>query len=168
VKDKSLQKNISEIKGVGPKVKEELNKIGINHIQDALFLLPKKYENRTKLTSIKNLTPGEAFQFEGEILESKTIFPGRRSFMARISDGTGFLQIRLFYFSFAQAKAFKVGLHLRGYGVVRTNGSLLQVFHPSYKIFEFSKRPVLDNSLTPIYSLGSSKLTQYRARNIIK
>jgi len=168
VKSKSLQKNISEIKGVGPKVKEELNKIGINYIQDALFLLPKKYENRTKLTSIKDLTPGEAFQFEGEILESKTIFPGRRSFMARISDGTGFLQIRLFYFSFAQAKAFKVGLHVRGYGVIRTNGSLLQVFHPSYKIFASSKRPVLDNTLTPIYSLGSTKLTQFRARNIIK
>ena len=164
----SLQKNISEIKGVGPKVKEELNKIGINYIQDALFLLPKKYENRTKLTSIKDLVPGEAFQFEGEILESKTIFPGRRSFMARISDGTGFLQIRLFYFSYAQANAFKVGLHVRGYGVVRSNGSLLQVFHPSYKIFESSKRPILDDTLTPIYSLGSTNLTQFRTRNIIK
>ena len=75
---------------------------------------------------------------------------------------------RLFYFSFAQAKAFKVGLHVRGYGVIRTNGSLLQVFHPSYKIFASSKRPALDNTLTPIYSLGSSKMTQFRARNIIK
>ena len=168
MKSESLQKNISEIKGVGPKVKEELNKIGINYIQDALFLLPKKYENRTKLTSIKDLVPGETFQFEGEILESKTIFPGRRSFMARISDGTGFLQIRLFYFSYAQANAFKVGLHVRGYGVVRSNGSLLQVFHPSYKIFESSKRPILDDTLTPIYSLGSTNLTQFRTRNIIK
>ena len=168
MKSESLQKNIAQIKGVGPKVKEELNKIGINYIQDALFLLPKKYENRTKLTSIKDLVPGEAFQFEGEILESKTIFPGRRSFMARISDGTGFLQIRLFYFSYAQANAFKVGLHVRGYGVVRSNGSLLQVFHPSYKIFESSKRPILDDTLTPIYSLGSTNLTQFRTRNIIK
>ena len=168
MKGELLQKNISEIKGVGPKVKEELNKIGINYIQDALFLLPKKYENRTKLTSIRDLVPGEAFQFEGEILESKTIFPGRRSFMARISDGTGFLQIRLFYFSYAQANAFKVGLHIRGYGVVRSNGSLLQVFHPSYKIFESSKRPILDDTLTPIYSLGSTNLTQFRTRNIIK
>ena len=168
MKSESLQKNIAQIKGVGPKVKEQLNKIGINYIQDALFLLPKKYENRTKLTSIKDLVPGEAFQFEGEILESKTIFPGRRSFMARISDGTGFLQIRLFYFSYAQANAFKVGLHVRGYGVVRSNGSLLQVFHPSYKIFESSKRPILDDTLTPIYSLGSTNLTQFRTRNIIK
>lgn len=168
MKSESLQKNIAEIKGVGPKVKEELNKIGINYIQDALFLLPKKYENRTKLTSIKDLVPGEAFQFEGEILESKIIFPGRRSFMARISDGTGFLQIRLFYFSYTQANAFKVGLHVRGYGVVRSNGSLMQVFHPSYKIFESSKRPILDDTLTPIYSLGSTNLTQFRTRNIIK
>ena len=71
MKSKSLQKNISEIKGVGPKVKEEFNKIGVNYVQDALFLLPKKYENRTKLTSIKDLTPGEAFQFEGEILKDE-------------------------------------------------------------------------------------------------
>ena len=70
MKSKSLQKNITEIKGVGPKVKEELNKIGINYIQDALFLLPKKYENRTKLTSIKDLTPGEAFHEDR--------FPGTR------------------------------------------------------------------------------------------
>ena len=88
--------------------------------------------------------------------------------MARISDCTGFLQIRLFYFSHAQANAFKVGLYVRGYGVVRSNGSLLQVFHPSYKIFESSKRPILDDTLTPIYSLGSTNLTQFRTRNIIK
>ena len=87
--------------------------------------------------------------------------------MARISDGTGFLQIRLFYFSFAQAKAFKVGLHVRGYGVIRTNGSLLQVFHPSYKIFASSKRPVLDNTLPNLFS-WFIKNTQFRARNIIK
>jgi ATP-dependent DNA helicase RecG len=168
VKTENLHKPIDKIKGVGPKVKEDLKKIGINSIQDALFLLPKKYENRTKITEIKDLISGDAFQFEGEILESKTIYPGRRSFLAKISDGTGILQIRLFYFSYAQAQAFKVGLTLRGYGVIRTNGSVTQVFHPSYKIFESSKRPMLDNTLTPIYSLGSSKLTQFRTRNIIK
>ena len=51
---------------------------------------------------------------------------------------------------------------------MRSNGSLLQVFHPSYKIFESSKRPILDDTLTPIYSLGSTNLTQFRTRNIIK
>ena len=75
MKTENLHKPIDKIKGVGPKVKEDLKKIGINSIQDALFLLPKKYENRTKITEIKDLISGDAFQFEGEILESKTIYP---------------------------------------------------------------------------------------------
>lgn len=164
----SLNISIDKIKGVGPKVNAELQKLGINSIQDALFLLPKRYENRTKITQIKDLKVGEAFQFEGEIVESKIYYPGRRSFYAKVSDGTGYLQIRLFYFSHAQASAFKKGLIVRGYGVIRSSTSIFQCFHPSYKIFESSKRPLLDNTLTPIYSLGSSKLTQYRTRNIIK
>ena len=69
----SLNSPIEKIKGVGPKIKSQLEKIGITHVEDALFLLPKSYENRTKLTQIKDLIPGQPFQVEGEIIESKTL-----------------------------------------------------------------------------------------------
>ena len=101
-----LNSPIEKIKGVGPKIKSQLEKIGITHVEDALFLLPKSYENRTKLTQIKDLIPGHPFQIEGEIIESKIYYPGRRAFYAKITDGTGFLQIRLFFFSQQQAKSF--------------------------------------------------------------
>jgi len=168
VQNNSLNSPIEEIKGVGPKIKSQLEKIGIHNVEDALFMLPKSYENRTKLTQIKDLVPGQAFQVEGEIVESKIYYPGRRAFFAKITDGTGFLQIRLFFFSQQQAKSFEKGLSVRLYGVVRNSGNKLEVFHPSYKIFNSKFRPPLDNTLTPVYSVGSSKITQYRLRNIIQ
>jgi ATP-dependent DNA helicase RecG len=167
VKSNSLNSPIDEIKGVGPKIKSQLELIGINNVEDALFLLPKSYENRTKLTQIKDLIPGQPFQVEGEIIESKIYYPGRRAFYAKITDGTGFLQIRLFFFSQQQAKSFEKGLSVRIYGVIRNTGNKLEVFHPSYKIFNSKFRPPLDDTLTPVYSLGSSKITQYRLRTII-
>ena len=163
-----LNTSIENIKGVGPKVKIQLEKIGIETIQDALFYLPKSYENRTKITKISDVEPGNAYQIEGEILESKIYYPGRRAFYAKITDGTGFIQIRLFFFSNPQANAFIKGLKIRIYGVVRNTGNKLEVFHPSYKIFTSNQRPPLDNTLTPIYSIGSSKISQFRLRNIIK
>jgi ATP-dependent DNA helicase RecG len=167
VKNNFLNSPIDEIKGVGPKIKSQLELIGINNVEDALFLLPKSYENRTKLTQIKDLIPGQPFQVEGEIIESKIYYPGRRAFYAKITDGTGFLQIRLFFFSQQQAKSFEKGLSVRIYGVIRNTGNKLEVFHPSYKIFNSKFRPPLDDTLTPVYSLGSSKITQYRLRTII-
>lgn len=167
MKSNSLNSPIDEIKGVGPKIKSQLELIGINNVEDALFLLPKSYENRTKLTQIKDLIPGQPFQVEGEIIESKIYYPGRRAFYAKITDGTGFLQIRLFFFSQQQAKSFEKGLSVRIYGVIRNTGNKLEVFHPSYKIFNSKFRPPLDDTLTPVYSLGSSKITQYRLRTII-
>ena len=167
MKSNSLNSPIDEIKGVGPKIKSQLELIGINNVEDALFLLPKSYENRTKLTQIKDLIPGQPFQVEGEIIESKIYYPGRRAFFAKITDGTGFLQIRLFFFSQQQAKSFEKGLSVRIYGVIRSTGNKLEVFHPSYKIFNSKFRPPLDDTLTPVYSLGSSKITQYRLRTII-
>ena len=167
MKSNSLNSPIDEIKGVGPKIRSQLELIGINNVEDALFLLPKSYENRTKLTQIKDLIPGQPFQVEGEIIESKIYYPGRRAFYAKITDGTGFLQIRLFFFSQQQAKSFEKGLSVRIYGVIRNTGNKLEVFHPSYKIFNSKFRPPLDDTLTPVYSLGSSKITQYRLRTII-
>lgn len=56
-----LNTSIENIKGVGPKVKIQLEKIGIETIQDALFYLPKSYENRTKITKISDVEPGNAY-----------------------------------------------------------------------------------------------------------
>ena len=53
------------IKGVGPKKGELLSKIGINTIEDTLYYLPKRYEDRSNITPIKNLKEGESQTVQG-------------------------------------------------------------------------------------------------------
>ncbi|MEC7197403.1 MAG: ATP-dependent DNA helicase RecG, partial [Pseudomonadota bacterium] len=112
----SLTDALRKIKGVGPKIETQLNALNIFTIEDLIFHLPIRYENKTQLNEIKDLNQNQTAHVEGEIVESKIFFPGRRSFLAKITDGTGFLNIRMFYFSQAQAKAFEKGKIVRAYG----------------------------------------------------
>jgi ATP-dependent DNA helicase RecG len=163
----SLTDDLKKIKGVGPKIETQLNSLNIYTIEDLIFHLPTRYENKTKLNEIKDLDQNQTAHVEGEIVESKIFFPGRRSFLAKITDGTGFLNIRMFYFSQAQAKAFEKGKIVRAYGNVKITGSKIEMFHPSYKVFLSSERPSLDNTYTPVYPTVSG-LTQFRLKAIIR
>ena len=162
-----LTDDLKKIKGVGPKIETHLNSLNIHPIEDLIFHLPTRYENKTKLNEIKELNQNQTAHVEGEIIESKIYFPGRRSFIAKITDGTGFLNIRMFYFSQAQAKAFEKGKVVRAYGSVKISGSKIEMFHPSYKVFLSSERPDLDNTYSPVYPTVSG-LTQFRLKTIIR
>ena len=84
----SLTDALRKIKGVGPKIETQLNALNIFTIEDLIFHLPIRYENKTQLNEIKDLDQNQNAHVEGEIVESKIFFPGRRSFLAKITDGT--------------------------------------------------------------------------------
>jgi ATP-dependent DNA helicase RecG len=48
------QMPITALKGVGAKVAEKLAKLGLLTVQDALFHLPLRYEDRTRLCPISD------------------------------------------------------------------------------------------------------------------
>ncbi len=100
---------VEELKGVGPKVSESLSLLGITTIQDAVFHLPYRYEDRTKLTSLGEAPYEIPLLIEGEIIKSTVVFRGRRMLSREIYDGTGRLTMRMFNFAFAQHKALKKG-----------------------------------------------------------
>jgi len=49
---------ITDLKGVAKKVAEKLAKLGITTVQDLLFHLPLRYEDRTQIYPIAALMPG--------------------------------------------------------------------------------------------------------------
>jgi len=88
---------ISALKGVGPKLKDKLEqRLGWRTVQDALFHLPFRYQDRTRLT--RSAVCGRAGALvTGKVELTDVVFRGRRSLLCRVSDGTGHLTLRFFH-----------------------------------------------------------------------
>ena len=103
--------SVKNLRGVGPKISESLASLGILSVQDAMFHLPFRYENRTVLTPIGEASYDKPVLIEGEIVKSTVVFRGRRMLFTEIYDGTGRLTMRMFNFAMAQHKALNCLLY---------------------------------------------------------
>ena len=143
--------DLTTLRGVGPQLKQRLEDLGIRQINDLLFHLPLRYEDRTRLTPIGALVPGNPTLIEGEI-EHSAIVRGRRSMLVVvISDGTGRISLRFFHFRAHQSRQLSKGSRIRCFGDVRAGYQGLEMIHPSYqRLNPDIDLPVADR-LTPIY-----------------
>ena len=155
----------ARLKGVGPALEKKLAAIGITSIQDLLFHLPLRYEDRTRITLAARAQIGEYMQFEGEVTSCDLQFGKRRSLRCSLRDSSGSMTLRFFHFSAAQKDSLAVGTQLRVYGEVKHGRAGFELFHPEYKPLSQASQEVSD-TLTPIYPTTEG-LMQPRLRSII-
>ncbi len=143
------------LKGVGPKVGEKLQKLGLETQRDLLFHLPLRYEDRTQVTPIGRLQPGRKQLIEAEVLQVAVNFrrqgPSRRVLVARLEDHSGLLAIRLFFFSSRQQQQLQKGNRLRLFGEVRIAQGELEMIHPEFEVLDPLNPSPLEQNLTPVY-----------------
>ena len=142
---------VTTLRGVGESLAGRLAKLGITTVQDLLFLLPLRYEDRTRVVPIGSLRVGERAVIEGEVLLSEVAFRGRRQLLCRIGDGSGSLTLRFFHFSGAQQQGLARGTRLRCFGEIRRGPGGPEIVHPEYR--RVGGDAVAEETLTPIYPL---------------
>lgn len=147
----NLQDPVTALSGVGDKLAEKLNKLGIRQVQDLLFHLPLRYQDRTRLMPLGSLRLQQESLVEGVIGLSQVNFGRRRSLLCHISDGTGSLVLRFFHFSKAQQQQLAKGRRIRCFGEVRSGPSSMEMVHPEYQIVSDSGVTPVDAALTPVY-----------------
>ncbi|QBZ84223.1 ATP-dependent DNA helicase RecG [Hydrogenovibrio crunogenus] len=146
------QLKLTTLKGVGDKLVEKLNRLGLFHVQDLLFHLPLRYQDKTKLTPISQLLIGQEALIEGEIIGQHMTQSRNSSLIVKLIDHSNLpISCRFFHFHYRQAQQFKRGLKLRAYGEVRSGPSGLEIVHPTYQLFNPESPPPLEETLTPIY-----------------
>jgi ATP-dependent DNA helicase RecG len=145
---------VQSLTGVGPKLAEKLAACGVTQVQDLLFHLPLRYQDRTRITPIAAAREGDDVVIEGEIKLADVVFGRRRSLLARLQDGSGTLSLRFFHFSAAQKNNLKTGTRLRCFGQVRRGSAGPEMYHPEYRQITAGEDQVEDR-LTPIYSTVS-------------
>ena len=142
---------VTTLKGVGPKLADKLKRLGLQTVQDVLFHLPLRYQDRTHLLRIGSLRPGMEAAVEGEIELSDVVYRGRRSLICRVSDGSGHLHLRFFYFNAVQQQNLARGRRLRLFGEVRFGPVGLEMIHPEYEFIDGAQAAKAEENLTPVY-----------------
>ncbi|MCW3172739.1 ATP-dependent DNA helicase RecG [Shewanella subflava] len=142
---------ITELKGVAKKVAERLHKLGIKTVQDVLFHLPLRYEDRTQIYPIASLPFGSYGTIEAQVQSTQIIQGRRRMLICNVRDDTGPMTLRFFNFSMAQRSAMQQGAMIRAYGEIRRGNYHAEIVHPEYKIIQVGDDANLSETLTPIY-----------------
>ncbi len=159
------QRPVTALRGVGAALADRLRRLGVEQVQDLLFILPVDYDDRTECRRIGTLMPGTRALVEGEVQLTEVVFRRRRQLLTRLSDGSGFLTLRFFHFSAAQQEGLTRGTRLRVFGEVRRGPQGLEIVHPEYQRVTERSEAVQD-TLTPLYPLTEG-VTQGRLRMLI-
>ena len=130
---------------------ERLQRLGISTVQDVLFHLPARYEDRTRVVPMGAARPGDHVVVQGEVDLAEVRYGRRRSLLVRISDGTGALTLRFFHFNANQQAGFRRGAGIRCYGEVRSGAATAEMIHPEYRMIDPDTPVPVEEHLTPVY-----------------
>jgi ATP-dependent DNA helicase RecG len=155
----TLNQPVAMLAGVGAQTANRLQKLGLFLIQDLIFHLPLRYEDRTQIYPIGSLRAGMTVLISGKV-EFIDILPrGRKSLICQINDGTGFINLKFFHFTANQHNALKPGTTLVCFAEVRYGFAGLEMINPDGYVTE--------SRLTPVYPLTEG-LSQHMIRKAIK
>jgi ATP-dependent DNA helicase RecG len=135
---------------------KKLASMGIYSISQLLFHLPLRYEDRSQVVAIASLRNGMRTGVEAEVIDSKLQFGKRRSLLCKVSDGSGTLSLRFFYFSKTQQQQLCPGARLYCFGEVSLSNKGLGMIHPEYRLLN-TENPV--TTAAPHTAPGEATLT---------
>lgn len=158
---------LTQLKGVGAKLAETLSKLDIHNLQDLLFHLPFRYEDRTRIHAVGSLRPGMQGLFEVEVIGSRVVYGKRRSLEVKVKDTSATVTLRFYHFSAAQARQLQKGSLLRCYGEARLGKLGIEFYHPEYTVLTGDEKNTPPETLTPVYPLTEG-IQQPRIRAICK
>lgn len=146
-----LKDNVNLIKGVGPKKAESLNRLGISSIEDLVYFLPKKYNDKRNVTDVSSLKEGEKAFIK--VVVTRIVHTGYNSrkspLIIKCQDKTGSIDIVFFNAKYL-ASNFEAGSVYTFYGrVIRAKNQNLQMVQPDYEKYNGEAFPGIE----PVYSL---------------
>lgn len=162
-----LSQSCEILPGVGPTITKKLAQCGIHTIQDLLFHLPYRYQDRTRITPIHDLRKEDWSVIVGRVCKTEVTYGKRMMLYCYVEDKTGIICLRFFHFNKQQVKQLQESQQIRAFGEVREFANALNMIHPEYQLFNDDIICPVEETLTPIYSTTQG-LSQTRIRQLIK
>ncbi|NQT75437.1 MAG: ATP-dependent DNA helicase RecG [Candidatus Omnitrophica bacterium] len=156
------------IKGVGPSRLKLLNRLGIDTVEDLLYCLPRRYEDRSMIKKVAEARPGSFETIKVKVLAfgDRTTKRGVNIFKVAMGDSTGVIHATWFNQPYMKDR-FKIGQELILHGKVEGR-NYLEINAPEYEILTGTKEDSAHmGRIVPIYPL-TEDLTQRWLRNLMK
>ena len=177
-----LSTNVQYVKGIGPRFAEILLEKGISNVEDLLYYLPFRYEDRLNPRGIGELRPGEMASVIAEV-RTFGLFRTRRMPLFEMTVGQGRDTLKCIWFNatYLQDK-FRAGMLVALYGKVEAGdrgGHRFQIMQPQFEILHdpsATESAAEDQSLqslevgriVPIYeAAGNGRLTTRWFRRVV-
>lgn len=162
--------SVQFIKGVGPARKKIFQNLGVESIEDLFYLFPRRYEDRSRMTSIAQLRLGEFQSVRGKVVSGGA----RRSWYTRkhvseavLDDKSGRIYCVWFNQPYLQ-QYFKPGRQVIVYGKVEVYKNRLQMIAPEYEVLDGEEDESLNaGRIVSIYPLTRG-ITQRYLRKVIR
>ncbi len=149
-----LHTSLQYVKGVGPRRAAALARKQLQTVEDALFFVPLRHEDRTRLTALRELQPGQTQTCSGVIVSLSPPPPGRSRvpFSVMLRDQSGYVTASWFggaYLSRVLKRGQRLVLHGR---IARFRGAIT-LQNPDYEVVESDDEDRLHTGrLVPVYS----------------
>ncbi|HUR71721.1 MAG TPA: ATP-dependent DNA helicase RecG [Candidatus Limnocylindrales bacterium] len=177
---RALSTSVQFLKGVGPKRAAQLEAAGLATVEDVLYHLPFRYEDRRQLKKINQAAIGQEESFAGQLVMLQNRFNARRRrqmLSAVLRDETGTLDLMWYRAPSYLAKGLAQGQNLLVHGKVEqgTQGRL-RIVHPEFEVLDDGEEsdPTRVARILPVYlrpggiplsfmrKLATQALQQYR------
>lgn len=161
-----LSNSCESLAGVGPTLAAKLAKCGVLTVQDLLFHLPYRYQDRTRVTPIQDLRSNDWCVIAGHVCKTEIKTGKKMMLNCYVEDKTGIVKLRFFHFNKQQINALNNSNMIHVFGEVREFNNNLEMIHPEYQLLDHASECQVDETLTPIYPTTQG-LTQTRLRQLV-
>jgi ATP-dependent DNA helicase RecG len=152
---------VQYLRGVGPKRAEDLAGCGIFTLEDLLYNLPYRYEDRTHFKQVRDLVPGEKTSILVHVLVCGMVVTKKsrtRIYEVAARDESGIIHAKWFHAEYLErSKVFKPGQQVVFYGKFERDpfsGGRFAVINPEFEILKEDKEEIDStemNRIVPVY-----------------
>jgi ATP-dependent DNA helicase RecG len=157
------------LKGVGPRKAADLKRAGLVTVEDLLYRLPFRYEDRSRMQPISSLRPGTKAAVLGEIKTANVSITRRRGFRifhAVIADASGSIRCTWMNQAFL-ADILKPHLQVVVFGDVKLDSTGLHFMNPEYELVSEDLSSVRTARIVPFYE-KTGTVTPNMQRRIVR
>ena len=124
------------VKGVGPKMASLLEKKGLKTVEDLLYFVPRRYEDRRMVKDIRSVSAGGRETVIGRVVSAlHRSYRNRKAYEVTIDDGTGQLTAKWFQGNLSYLrKIFRKGVRVIMTGEITSYLFNKDMVHPDFEV----------------------------------